>query len=96
MHTLTATKQGTDRLTRHDGKYILRVTSQKSEDIMGEVHSYERYVSARLLDITSRKTVISRFLFVFLRVSLIHLPFVRCVDTVDTARRPPLEHSLLF
>ena len=32
---------------------ILRVTSQKSEDIMGVVHSYECYVSARLLDITS-------------------------------------------
>jgi hypothetical protein len=37
------------------------------EDIMGAVHSYESYVSARPLDITSPKTVISRFLFVFLR-----------------------------
>jgi len=35
---------------------------------MGAVHRYERYVSARLLDITSQKTVISRFLFDFLRV----------------------------
>ena len=47
---------------------ILHVTSQKSEDIMGALHSYERYASARLVDITSQKTVISQFLFVFQRV----------------------------
>lgn len=35
---------------------------------MGALHCYERYMSARLLDITSQKTVISRFLFGFLRV----------------------------